>query len=427
MNSPVSDQSKALLIRYEKSLDCVHCGLCLTHCPTYDVTGNEALSPRGRIHLMKGLAEGRFELTPGFRDKMETCLSCRACESVCPSGVEFGRMMEITREEMQRKPKGKWLRRWWAARMLRKVIPDHERLEKFMRQLEFANRWGLMSFARGLSRVRLLPRGIRAMVDNLPDLPPAEERGALPAQREAQGSPARGEVALLEGCVMRPLFGAVNRATVDALSAQGYGVKVPQLQTCCGALHAHQGDLETARKLARQNLEAFASCSQLIVNSAGCGAAIKDYEHWFSDDKKLVSAARALAAKTVDISVFFEREGLVPRGQSARADIKAAYDAPCHLHHAQGCTAEPEALLRRIPNLHLVPLEGSQDCCGGAGVYNLLQPDLSSRILERKLDQLEASGARILITGNPGCMLQWRKGIRDRGLKIEVVHPAELL
>lgn len=426
MTKPTIDPaSRDALLRYEKSLDCVHCGLCLSACPTFQVTGHEGHSPRGRIHLMRALAEDRITLDDPFREKMEGCLVCRACESVCPSGVAYGRMMEITRHEMARRQPS-----WLARFLLRRLVPHPGRLRFAAGALALARGTGLLALARGLARARLLPRTLRTWIDQTPALAPRRDRQPLPLTQGPEADVAVDTVAFFEGCVMRPLFGDVNRAAVASLVAQGVRVVVPAGQTCCGALHAHAGDQEGARGLARQNLAAFeaalaAGASTIVLDSAGCGAALKDWSHWLEGDD--AERAEALAARALDLSVYLSRRDHRPRPRPELRGRTLTWDAPCHLEHAQGHREEAPDLLRRIEGATFVPLSGCSDCCGGAGSYSLTQAAMSDAILEAKLDRLVETGADLLVTANPGCILQWRRGIERRGLAVEVRHLAELM
>ena len=457
-DAAMSATGRDSILRYEKSLDCIHCGLCLSKCPTYRLTGNEAASPRGRVYLMRGLAEGRLEISDAVHDQMNMCLVCRACETACPSGVEFGRMMEITRDELGRTSRrrgfGAWLggrfRRW----MLNRVVPSPRMLGVVAFMTRAYRRSGLRRLVHGLRLTKIMPHTLRTMEANLPDVPPRRDRRRLPMETTAKTNARtstktsgglleessdvrRGRVAVLEGCVMPMLFGNVNRRVVDALAHQGFDVVSPKTQTCCGALHAHAGDMAMARDLARRNIEAFeaADVEYVVLDSAGCGAALADYGHWFEHDDAWRDRARAVSAKVIDVLALFAKLDLIPRGRGDIVDdagltatrTATAYDAPCHLHHGQRETSSPLDVVRRIPGLDLVPLEGSEDCCGAAGIYNITHPEESAAILAEKLDRLERSGARLLLTGNPGCLLQWRKGIAERGLDVEVRHPGEFL
>jgi glycolate oxidase iron-sulfur subunit len=425
----ITAPAREALLRYEKSLDCVHCGLCLSVCPTYKETANEAASPRGRIYLMRGLAEGQLSPTDGFAQQMDLCLMCRACETVCPSGVEFGRMMEITRAELATHGFGSRLGRAFRRFLLRRVIPSRRLLGIAAGLTRSYKRGVLGKVARGLRLRALLPRGLRALEPQIPDIPPQAQRAPMPSRIAAHpGAPRRGTVALLSGCVMEQLFGDVNRRTAEALARQGFDVLVPEAQTCCGALHAHAGDMEGALALAKRNVDAFLSAAPewIVLNSAGCGASMKEYAHWLADDPDYRENAATLSAKVIDVLELFDRLRLEPAGREG-PPIKATYDAPCHLRHAQRCATAPLAVLARTKGLDLVPLPGADDCCGAAGIYNLTHPEMSAALLSKKLDQLASTGATLLLTGNPGCILQWRKGIADRGLDIRVAHPVEVL
>ena len=430
MTPPVAQSSADALLRYEKSLDCVHCGICLSVCPTYKETRNEVASPRGRIYLMRGLAEGQLELTRNFAAQMDLCLMCRACETVCPSGVQFGRMMEVTRHEAAKAGIGSSrLGRWFRRFLLNRVVPEPRRLGLMVALTRNYKSGFLGKIVRGMGLRALMPRGLRIMEANIPDVPPPAERRRMPARFPAkEGVARRGTVALLEGCVMPELFGAVNRRTAEALAAQGFDVLVPSSQTCCGALHAHSGEMTKAVELAKRNIDAFleSQADWVVLNSAGCGASLKDYAHWFADDALWRDKAARFSAKVIDVLELFDRLQLVPAGRDDAA-VTATYDAPCHLRHAQRCATPPLAVLSRVRGIELVPLPGADDCCGAAGIYNLTHPDMSAAILEKKLDQLAKTGAKMLITGNPGCILQWQKGIASRGLDVRVVHPVELL
>ncbi len=422
------DHSKELLLRYEQSLDCIHCGLCLSACPTYEQTGNEALSPRGRISLMRALAEGELSFEDGVENPIVTCLQCRACESTCPSAVQFGSMMEITRHELHRAKKPSLGQRIFSHFLLKKALPSR----RWMAFLSFSTRCyrslGLSRLLRFTGAIRLLPKTLQRMESALPQMPPSHARRPLPLVSKPESGRAKGRVAFLRGCVMPELFGDINRQCVDALVAQGFEVVVPEAQTCCGALHIHGGDQDFAKNLARQNIAAFneANADWIIVNSAGCGAAMAEYGLWFKGEEES-KEAQAMSAQVIDILEFFDRQDLTPRGKKAEEETSIAYDAPCHLHHAQGCQNGPQRVIAKIPHIPLVPLEGFDSCCGAAGIYNLTQAEMSDKILASKLDQLEKSGAKVLLTGNPGCLMQWEKGIKSRGLDVVVRHPAYYL
>jgi glycolate oxidase iron-sulfur subunit len=400
------------------TLDCVHCGLCLSACPTYRITGRENSSPRGRVYLMRGVVEERIELTANVADELHLCLGCRACESACPSGVEYGALLEVFRDRAA----NEGVRRGLAPKLerfaLRAFVARPNRLGALVSLLGAVQRSGLLSLA-----ARILPRRLASSLTLVPHVPVATSRRRLPAVTPARGE-QRGRVALLEGCVMPEFFGDVNRDTVRVLSENGFEVIVPESQGCCGALHAHAGDLGAARELARTNLAAFASpggqpVDAVISNSAGCGAALQGLEHW------LPGEGTALADKVLDVCAFLDAQGL--RERPARLAARVCYDDPCHLIHGQNVAASPRRILESIEGLVLVPHTDADHCCGAAGTYNLTHPEMSEAVRASKLDHLEAAAPEIVATGNPGCMLQIAAGAKQRGVSFRVAHPISLL
>jgi glycolate oxidase iron-sulfur subunit len=400
---------------YARSLDCVHCGLCLQVCPTYRETGREISSPRGRIYLLRGVAEGRFELSEAVSNEAYLCLDCRACETACPSGVRFGSLIELARAEVEHAG----LRRGWPKRLeriaLRRVLPHRARLRALVGLLALVQRLRLDRLVGAL-----LPKGPRGALELVPEVPPADLRTPLPDFVPAEGE-RRGRVGFFVGCVMPELFGAVNAATVRVLARNGFDVVIPQQQGCCGALHSHAGDRSAACELARKNAAAFdaAEVDAVVVNSAGCGAAMREAHDWLGD------AAAAFSGRVRDVSEFLDEQGL--RDPDGRLEANVCYDDPCHLAHAQGVVAAPRRLLEKIPGLRLVPHEDAASCCGAAGIYNLTHPEMSRAVLDRKLDALAAAAPDVIASGNPGCLMQLRSGVRRRGLAARVVHPIELL
>jgi glycolate oxidase iron-sulfur subunit len=427
----VSDSRALPSSVYDGTLDCVHCGLCLTSCPTYLETGRETSSPRGRIYLMRGVAEGKVAGGALLEEEAYLCLGCRACETACPSGVEYGAMLELARESITASGRRNHL----AARLerfaLREIVPRPARLKALVGLLALAQRLGLDRLA-----LPLLPRALRDSHALLPQIPSAADRRPLPAFTPAQGEP-RGRVAFFEGCVMPQMFGAVNRATVQVLAQNGFDVLVPGDQGCCGALQAHTGDLPTARELASRNAAAFdaSDVDALIVNSAGCGAAMREAPHWIGE------AGRAYAGRVRDIAEFLDDVGFRPpdpavaSGSSEFATavgdqnrkLRVCYDDPCHLVHGQGVAAAPRRLLAQVPGLELIQHADASACCGAAGIYNLTHREMSQAVLARKLDALEAARPDVIASGNPGCLMQLAAGARERGIAARVVHPVELL
>jgi glycolate oxidase iron-sulfur subunit len=394
---------------YEATLDCVHCGLCLPSCPTYQETGRETSSPRGRIYLMRGVAEGRLPLDGLVSDEMQLCLACRACETACPAGVRYGHLVEGMRAEIDHQKRRPWLERVPQRLLFRYGIGSPAALRVGFGALRLYQRSGLQAGIRRLHLLRPLRRLARAE-SLLPRLPDAYRPPMLvPAEGRR-----RGRVALFAGCLMPEVFGPVNEATVAVLVKNGFEVEVPRGQRCCGALHLHGGDPEGAAKLARRNRAAFRidTVDAVIVNSAGCGCALKD-------------AGDSLAERVQDICEFLDEVGL--SAPSRELPLRVAYDDPCHLLHGQRISGPPRALLRSIPGLELFDLPGASDCCGAAGIYNLTQPEMSDVLGRRKLAAIVETSPDAVATGNPGCLLQIGSAVRGAGLDVEVVHPVELL
>ncbi len=396
-----------------KGIDaCVHCGFCLQACPTYLALEDENDSPRGRILLMRSLLEGT--LAPeddAVQIHIARCLGCRACETVCPSGVPYGHLLEATRETLAtRRP---------ISRIARVILATFARPG----WLRFSMALGRLLRATRLPRLigRLGGRGGFAMA-----MLASTER-PVPARRyRATGSGTRGRVALLTGCVMEGLFSETNRATERVLAVNGYASTTVPDQRCCGALHAHAGDGGGARELARANIAAFerANPDYICVNAAGCGAMMKDYGHLLARDPAWSERAAAVAAKVRDVSELLVVAGPAPGGSFRR---RVTYDAPCHLLHAQRVSAPPLDVLRAIPELDLVPLADADQCCGSAGIYNLIEPEVSNLVLDAKLGRISETNADLVATGNPGCLMQIGAGLLRAGSRSRVVHPVDLL
>jgi glycolate oxidase iron-sulfur subunit len=392
---------------------CVHCGICLPQCPTYRVLGEEMDSPRGRLYLMRAVAEGRIALTETVTRYFDRCLGCRACETACPSGVPFGELLEATRAQIERH--GRPTHRGPFAAFLYRVLPDPRRLGALLGPLRLYQRSGLQRLVRASHALRLFPR-LATMEAVLPRVPPSV---TLPELTPARGT-RRGRVGLVTGCVQRHLYPHVHRDTVRLLSLAGYEVVVPRGQGCCGALALHAGRLDEFRGQAGALAEMFgADVDVVVTNAAGCGSAMKEYGHWMPDAPR----ARSLALRTRDVTELLTEADLPLQG----LDATVTYHDACHLAHGQRIRTQPRDLLRRIPGLRLVELADSDMCCGSAGVYNLLEPEMAEQLLARKTARILETNASIVATGNPGCLLQIAKGLRERGAAIEVVHPVELL
>ncbi|HUG16075.1 MAG TPA: heterodisulfide reductase-related iron-sulfur binding cluster [Thermomicrobiales bacterium] len=403
---------------------CVHCGFCLPACPTYLLTGRERSSPRGRIALIKSVSEGTLDLfDPTFQEEMYFCLNCRACEAACPSGVKYGELVETARVQIETHVRRPIKVRAARTIALRGAFASPRRFRLLSTGLKLYQRSGLRTIARKSGAIRAF--GLEQQEAMLPELSDA----FLRAGREywpAQGI-RRGTVALLAGCVMRTAYADVHRATARVLARNGFDVDVPDGQGCCGALSVHSGDLEGGRTLARSNIEVLGrrDYDAVVVNSAGCGAAMKEYDFLLRDDPAYAEKARMFSAKVRDVTEFLAAEGLsVAPG---RIETTVTYQEPCHLVHAQRVAAQPRSLLNAIPGVRLVEMAESSLCCGSAGIYNLLQPETSSALLERKLDNALRTGTRTIVSANPGCMLQLIAGLRQRGQDVEVVHIMTLL
>jgi len=397
---------------------CVHCGLCLNQCPTYRALRLEPESPRGRIHLVKAAADGRIELSERFKDHLYLCLLCRACETACPSGVQYGRIAETAREAIG--PPGSPQMRFFLSLAFTQLLPFPKRLKFLARFLGLLKRTGIQRLVRAL-----LPKRLREMESMLPEIPPNffEPSGrAFPAIGER-----RAKVAMLNGCVMPLLFGDVNEATVRVLRRNGCDVVFPRNQICCGALNVHNGESAAAKRMARRNIDAFldAGVDAIVVNAAGCGAAMKEYDHLLRDDPIYAEKAKRFGSLVKDATEFLAGLGLV--GKLAPLKMSVTYQDPCHLAHGQRVRNQPRNLLKAIPELHLKEMDGSDRCCGSAGIYNITHPGMSQHLLKEKMQSVAATQAEAVIAPNPGCMLQLRYGSQQYGPEVKVYHLMDLL
>lgn len=406
----------------EPARSCIHCGMCLEACPTYLLTRLETESPRGRIHLMEELAAGNVDATPALRSHLDRCLACRACEAVCPSGVGYGALIENARTAIASYDAP---HRPLAARLLRRVLlgvlADPGRLAAAAAVLGLYERTGLRALLRRTGIAPRLPRGVRRLETLYPPLGrPRYRAPAAPAHPTTRAG-------LLLGCVMRVAYGDVHTATARVLTRLGVEVVDAPAQVCCGALHAHSGERAGAIALAKRNIEAFeaAGVDVVVVDAAGCGAHMKGYGHLLADDARWRERAEDFSARVRDVTELLAALG---DGRSfGRLELTVTYQEPCHLAHAQRIRTAPRALLSRVEGLQLREMKDSDVCCGSAGSYNLIQPALAEALLERKLDDIAATGAEVVVSANPGCMLQVSSGLARRGQKMPVLHVVEVL
>ena len=486
-------QLKMVKLDHEAMMDCIHCGLCLSQCPTYAEDGLEADSPRGRIYLMRALAEGRIEPKEEVTQHFDSCLGCRACETACPSGVRYGHLIENTREFLKQE-QAPTKHSSLLVQVLEAVFPYSNRLDALLILVRAGRKSGLIPLARRLGLMKLLgPLG--AMEANLPPLRAFGSHRKFPVETLARGEQT-ARVGMITGCVLPVLQPQVNEATASVLSKAGCHVAAPRNQRCCGALHAHGGDLDTARRFARHNIVLFEDWQKqhgelgaIIINAAGCGAALKEYSAWLKDDEAWRERAEKFVAQVRDVSEFLAAEPFSSRLQVLAGDKKKApapsttrdvprevvpniqgasslpanaskrgdkiaplesdeqtharagksqapsagrvtYHDACHLAHGQGVRAQPRKIVKMAADglgIELVPLAESEMCCGSAGTYNILQPEMAGQLLERKMKNILATGAGTVVSSNIGCTLQLRGGIRKHGAKLQVLHPVELL
>ena len=414
---------------YSVVQQCMHCGLCLPTCPTYDATKLERNSPRGRIALMRAIADGRMEASEAFADEMYFCLGCLACMTACPAGVNYAELFEHARAEAEQSrvldsPKRSFLRNL----TLRWLFMDLRRLQLAGLGLRLYQQLGLQSFLRRSGILRLLPARLRELEAMTPNV-----QKQFSADLIAPITPAyarkKYRVAMLTGCAQDLIFSDVNRDTVEVLARNGCEVVTLPEQLCCGSLHAHNGEWELAHQLARKQIDLIPpeNYDAIITNAAGCGSHLKHYAKLLAGDPAYEKRAELWDAKVRDIHEWLVQIGIDPPVVPKTPASTVTYHEACHLCHGQKITAQPRQLLRAIPNLKLVELPESMWCCGSAGIYNLIQPEMAGELLERKVKHIRTTGAEVVATGNPGCLLQVQNGVRQEGLPVRVVHPVTLL
>jgi glycolate oxidase iron-sulfur subunit len=414
---------------YDRLLDCVHCGLCLSQCPTYAELGDENDSPRGRIHLMRSLADGRIHATPAVLKHLDLCLDCRACETACPSGVQYGSLIESARNALveQGIVKEAPAARSLLERMMFTVMPYPRKLRPWLALGRLGQAIGLPEFLRTSGLAGHLPDGLLKLQFMLPE--DSEPSEPLPDHAVPRSARVRARVALFAGCVSDAIFSRTNHAMHRVLLANDCEVFVPSIQHCCGAIHHHGGLADDARHLARANIDAFfeieTDIDAILVNVAGCGCILKDYAELLRDDPDYGPRARSFAAKVKDICEFLA--ALPLRRPPNPLYLKVTYHDPCHLAHGQKVRYQPREVLRSIEGLELIEMAESDWCCGAAGTYNLTQPEMSARLARRKLANIEQTGAEVVATGNAGCLMQLLQHSRENGKRYRIVHPIDLL
>ncbi|WAH37175.1 (Fe-S)-binding protein [Alicyclobacillus dauci] len=413
----------------DELLNCMHCGFCLPACPTFQQTGLETYSPRGRIALMKGVAESKLPIDEEFEHNMYACLGCRACETACPAGVKYGELIETAREVVEDTKKAAGRQSFGRRIVLKRLFMHPRRMKLTGRALWALQASGLQELASKTGLVQILPREMTEMqvaVDRVAS--PADRKKRTRVVKAEQRAPVARKVGLFTGCIMDVMFYETNQATARLLSKAGCDVVFVDQQQCCGALHAHSGEKADAKVLAKQNIEAFEALDlDVIVNNAGgCGAALKEYHHWLKDDPVWADRARNFVAKVRDISELLTT---LPLQVTKTLNARVTYQDSCHLAHGQGVRKQPRDLIRSIPGVEYIEMENADGCCGSAGIYNITNFDMSMRVLDDKMNHVADAKASIVVTANPGCLLQMKKGIIRAGLegRMEAVHIVDLL
>ncbi len=417
-------------IDYAILQQCMHCGMCLPTCPTYDTTKHERNSPRGRIALMRAVADGDLDIGRTFADEMSYCLGCLACETACPAGVQYGKLFETARADIERSGVNQNLSRdFWRTITLAFLFKRPAVLRGAGALLRLYQRTGLEAFARRVGATRLLPPSLRRVEPQAPRIAPAFSNRLI-APAEAPASHARFRVALLTGCIQDLVFPDINRDTADVLLANGCAVDTPPEQPCCGSLHAHNGETDHAKVLARRMIDLFppSRYDAIISNAGGCGSHLRHYGHLLADDPDYRERARLWDTKLKDIHEWLVQiDARAPQASPFDEPLTLTYHESCHLVHGQKITRQPRAILRLLPGVTLTELRESSWCCGSAGVYAITQPDQADLLLERKTTNIVATQASCVATANPGCHLQVARGLRAVGSDIGVVHPVSLL
>lgn len=414
----------------DELLNCMRCGFCLPSCPTYIVSGyKESQSPRGRISLMKAVYDGVIQPDDEFEKSLNLCLGCRACEPVCPSGVNYGHLLEEARDIINQNKKHSLPMRTVRNVVFKQLFPKKSNLINITSLVGFYQRSGLQKVARKIGFMKLFRDHLREMEKILPDVP---KRKAL--KQRSEYIPAKGEkkatVAFFTGCLMDTLFLETNNATIQLLQKAGCEIVIPQTQACCGALHGHSGEKELAKELAKQNIEAFekSNVEFIITNAGGCGAFLMEYDHLLKDDPQWAERAKKFVAKIKDITAILLELDFHKKYRLSLPDQIVTYQDSCHLRNIMKTSKAPRELLRSIKGVTFVEMENADSCCGSAGIYNIVEPQTSMKILDHKMEKMKKTKATTVVTANPGCLMQMKLGIEREGLRdVKAVHIADLL
>jgi glycolate oxidase iron-sulfur subunit len=408
----------------KKWADCVHCGMCLESCPTYEQTGQEQHSPRGRVHLIKSVAEGKLQVNEQFMDPVFQCLDCRACTTACPADVDVGGLIEEARGQIRQAMPLTGVKGAISKFFLHDLFPHQNRLNTLGSLLRFYQKSGMQKAVRKTKLINVMPQHLVDMESIMPEVKePVKKKYKDVKVIKATGE-TKQEVAMLTGCVMDVMFSDINESTINVLTRNGNDVVIPQNQTCCGALHVHAGDRDMGRKLAKQNMEAFKDFDKVIVNAAGCGCMMKEYAELFKEDPEMHAKAEEFSEKVEDISKFLHETGY--EKPKAEMNTKITYHDACHLAHGQGIRQQPRDILLDIPGVDMVHMPNSDRCCGSAGIYNITNPEMANAVLESKMENVP-DDVEMISMGNPGCMLQMAMGVQKYGRNQKIVHTVQLL
>lgn len=413
----------------DELLNCMRCGFCLPTCPTYIESGfQESHSPRGRIALMKAVVDGLIEPDEDVERSLQLCLGCRACEPVCPSGVRYGHLLEEARDIIAQHKTYSPIVRFIRHIVFKQIFPHPKRMRMLTALIGVYQRSGLQAFIRKLGLLRLLPNHLAMMESVLPNVPTWKEMNERPSRVEAL-APRKRRVAFFSGCLMDTMFMDINDATMKLLQLIGCDIVIPEAQTCCGALHGHSGEKADAKTLAKRNIEAFETLDvdYIITNAGGCGAFLIEYDHLLKDDPVWADRAKAFVAKIKDVSVILVELGFHKQGWRLPNQM-VTYQDSCHLRNVMKTASEPRLLLQSIVGVEFREMKDADRCCGSAGIYNIIEPDMSMQVLDYKMEQVKQTKAATIVTANPGCLLQMKLGIEREGLtNVRAVHLVELL